>query len=189
MLTLIAGIHSLKPSQCEVGSTTSCENPTKLQYLFLYTAMGLTTLGVGGSRFTIATMGADQFDKTDHQGAFFNWYFVVLYVGNAISFIAIVYIQDNIGWGLGFGICLVTVAIGLVLLLLGKPFYRLVKPKGSPFVSIARVLVAAIRKRKVSSKSLESLDYCYGTTGMSKMVQSTPSKSFRYVTKFCYTCI
>ena len=177
MLTLMAGIHSLKPSPCEIGSPT-CETPTKLQYLFLYAAMGFTTLGVGGSRFTIATMGADQFDKTEHQGAFFNWYFVTLYVGNAFSFVAIVYIQDNIGWGLGFGICVIAVAIGLVLLLLGKPFYRFVKPKGSPFVSIFRVFVAAIRKRKVSRESLESLDY-YSETTASKIVQSMPSKSFR----------
>lgn len=184
MITLVAEIDSLRPPPCSIGQSAPCESPTKLQYLFLYLAMGLTTLGVGGSRFTIATMGADQFDRPDHQASFFNWYFVVLYVGNAVSFIAIVYLQDNVSWGLGFGICLVATAVGLAVFLLGKRFYRHVKPKGSPFVSIARVFVAAIRKRKISlSESLmESPDYYYFGSGSLKMVhtKSGPSKSFRY---------
>jgi hypothetical protein len=41
-----------------------------------------------------------------------------------------------VGWGLGFGICAIANAIGLVVLVLGKRFYRRVKPKGSPFTSI-----------------------------------------------------
>ncbi|PON44413.1 Proton-dependent oligopeptide transporter [Parasponia andersonii] len=185
MLTLIAGIHSLRPSPCSISSsTTPCESPTKLQYLFLYAAMGLTSLGIGGSRFTIATMGADQFERTDHQATFFNWYFVVLYVGNATSFFSIVYIEDNVGWGLGFGICLVATAIGLALFLLGKRFYRHVKPKGSPFVSIARVVVAAIKKRKMSSTEsfMESSANYYFGSGNSKIVRTkSPSKNFRFL--------
>ena len=183
MLTLIAGIPSLRPPPCSIGPSTPCESPTKLQYFFLYTAMGLTTLGIGGSRFTIATMGADQFEKIEHQAIFFNWYFVVLYIGNAVSFFAIVYIEDNVSWVLGFGICLVATVIGLAVFLLGKRFYRHVKPKGSPFVSIARVIVASIRKRKISSRGslMDTSDYYHFESGSMKMVRpKSPSKSFRY---------
>ncbi|GKB31884.1 NRT1/ PTR family 2.7-like protein [Tanacetum coccineum] len=35
-----------------------------------------------------------------------------------------------------------------------KNFYRHIKPKGSPFTSIARVIVAAVNKRRVSSRNL-----------------------------------
>jgi peptide/histidine transporter 3/4 len=141
----------------------------------------LASLGLGGTRFTIALMGAEQFDKiTKDQGAFFSWYYVTLYIANVVSFsTAIVYVQDNVGWGLGFGICAIANAIGLVVLVLGKRFYLRVKPKGSPFTSIARVMVTAIRKRKVSRAS-GSQDYYFGTTGMLKMEDSSLTKSFRY---------
>jgi peptide/histidine transporter 3/4 len=96
-----------------------------------------------------------------------------------ISFSVIVYIQDNVGWGIGFGICVIANVIGLALLVLGKPFYRQVKPKGSPFTSLARVMVAAIRKRKTLGTS-GSQDYYFGTTGVSKMEAGSSTKSFRY---------
>ncbi|KAF4389165.1 hypothetical protein F8388_026894 [Cannabis sativa] len=74
--------------------------------------MGMTTDGVGGSRFAIATMGAVQFEKGDDHASFFNWYFVVLFIGNAFSFmILIMYIEDNLSYGLGFGIWLVSTLI------------------------------------------------------------------------------
>ncbi|PON64330.1 Proton-dependent oligopeptide transporter [Trema orientale] len=187
LLTLMAGIPSLRPPPCSTSSSTMpCESPTMLQYLFLYATMVLITMGLGGSRFTISTLGADQFDKANHQASFFSWYFIILYVGNAFSFIVLVYLEDNVGWGLGFGICLATTAVGCAMFLLGKRFYRLVKPTGSPFVSIARVVVAAIRKRKVSlteSRLTESSDYYYyGIT--TKMVQiKSPSASFRFLNR------
>lgn len=181
MLTLIVGIHSLRPPPCSTSLSLPCVSPTTLQYLFLYAAMGLATLGVGGSRFTIATMGADQFEKSNQQATFFSWYFIVLYVGNAFSFIVLIYLEDNIGWGLGFGICLVATAIALVVFLLGKRFYRNVKPKGSPFVSMARVITAAIRKRKVPLL-IESSNYYSCGSEITKIVQiKSPSKSLRFV--------
>ncbi|CAN6565735.1 unnamed protein product [Malus baccata var. baccata] len=180
MLTIIAAIPSLRPSACAaIGSSLTCQTPSKFQYSILYAALSLASLGLGGTRFTIATMGADQFDKPHDQGVFFNWYFLALYVANVISFTAIIYIQDNVGWGLGFGICLVTNAIGLLVFLLGNRFYKQVKPKGSPFVCIARVLVAAIWKRKASAATSRDTDYYYGD-GI--LVDNTvPTKSFRFL--------
>ena len=148
MFTLTATMHSLRPAQCVIGSYT-CETPSNLQHAVLYMTLGLALLGLGGTCFTIATKGVEQFDKPNDQGIFFNWYFFTLYIANAISFYVIVYIQDNVGQGLGFGICAITNAIAVVLFVLGKRFYHQVKPEGSPFTSIAHVMVAAIRKKKL----------------------------------------
>ncbi|KAL6290787.1 hypothetical protein ACE6H2_008297 [Prunus campanulata] len=101
MLTLIATMHSLRPSSCPPGSLT-CEGPSNFQYSVLYGALALASLGLGGTSFTIATMGADQFKNPKDQGVFFNWYFMALYVANLISSTAIIYVEDNVGWGLGF---------------------------------------------------------------------------------------
>lgn len=177
MLTLIATIPTLRPSPCGIGSLITCEAPSKFQYSVLYAALSLASLGLGGTLFTIATMGADQFKNPNDQGVFFNWYFLALYVANVFSFTAIIYIQDNVGWGLGFGICCIANGVGLGVFLLGKRFYRQVKPKGSPFLSIARVLVAAIWKRKMSLEASREKDYYYGE---GVLADSPPTKSFRY---------
>ncbi|KAG7992979.1 hypothetical protein I3843_02G154600 [Carya illinoinensis] len=143
----------------------------------------LASLGLGGTPFTIASMGAQQFDKNKDQATFFGWYYLTLYFANIISFTAIIYIQDSVSWGLGFALCALANAIGLASLVLGKRLYRQVKPKGSPFMSIARVLVAAIRKRKASG-GFGSQDYYYsGATQMFKMEDSSSSKRFSFLNR------
>ncbi|XP_004308812.1 PREDICTED: probable nitrate excretion transporter 6-like [Fragaria vesca subsp. vesca] len=180
MLTIIVTIPSLMPSPCSIGSLITCQAPSKFQYSVLYAVLSLASLGLGGTRFTIATMGADQFNDPNDQGIFFNWYFLALYVANIFSFTAIIYIQDNVGWGLGFGICCIANGVGLVVFLLGKRFYKKVKPKGSPFLSIARVLVAAIWKRKMSSANSTENDYYYYGAGV-LADSAPPTKSFRFL--------
>ncbi|XP_004308814.1 PREDICTED: protein NRT1/ PTR FAMILY 2.7-like [Fragaria vesca subsp. vesca] len=182
MLTLIATIPSLRPSPCPIGSLITCQAPSKLQYSALYVALSLASLGLGGTRFTIATMGADQFNNPTDQGVFFNWYFVALYMAIVFSGTAIVYIQDNVGWGLGFGICCIANGIGLGVFSLGKRFYKQVKPKGSPFLSIARVLVAAVRKRKMSSRTSTEPDYYYGAgANANAMTDNPPTTSLSFL--------
>ncbi|KAJ4978039.1 hypothetical protein NE237_008819 [Protea cynaroides] len=179
LLTLMATLRSLRPSEGET--------PSRLQLGVLYSALMLASIGLGGTRFTIATMGADQFPKAKDQGVFFNWYFFTLYIANIISFTAIVYVQDSIGWGLGFGLCVGTNAVGLAIFLAGKRYYRRVKPKGSPFISLARVLVATIRKWKlvwVSSETQSNQSsYYHAKTEVSKLPSSAPSQSFRFLNR------
>ncbi|KAF8395016.1 hypothetical protein HHK36_018955 [Tetracentron sinense] len=181
LLTLTATVHSLRPPPCTSGSDT-CETPSKLQFAILYTVIATAAIGAGGTRFTVATMGADQFDKPKDQAIFFNWYFFTLYVSSIISSTAIVYVQDNVGWGLGFGLGIVANVIGIAFFLFGIRHYRYVKPQGSPFTSLARVVVATIRKRKVSV-SLGSEDYYYEGSGVTKLPSPTPTSSFRFLNR------
>ncbi|KAL0533770.1 hypothetical protein IC582_027815 [Cucumis melo] len=159
------------------------------QYTILYSSIILACLGSGGSRFTTATLGANQYDTTKHQNIFFNWFFVTLYAGYVASSTAIVYIQDNVSWGWGFGICLAANVVSLAIFLLENRFYRLDKPKGSPFTSLARVLVATARKRlaRVQVGSDEGC-YYYGDqdhrVGMPVVDRIMLTKSFRYVLCF-----
>ncbi len=81
---------------------------------------------------------------------------------------------------MGFGICAIANAISLIVFVLGKRFYRQIKPKGSPFTSIARVMVAAIRKRKIL-ETFGMQDYNFGSTEVLKMEDVAPTKSFRCV--------
>ncbi|XWS71778.1 hypothetical protein CRYUN_Cryun03dG0167800 [Craigia yunnanensis] len=106
VLNSTATLSYLRPQQCETGSS------------------------LGVVRFTLAILGASQFDKPKDQGNFFNWFFFTFYAACVISSLVIVYVQDSISWGLGFGICAAANFIGLVVFLLGNCFYRHDKPQG-----------------------------------------------------------
>ncbi|KAF8395015.1 hypothetical protein HHK36_018954 [Tetracentron sinense] len=181
MFTLTATIHSLRPPPCTNGLST-CEAPSKFQFAVLYIIIALAAIGSGGTRFTVATLGADQFDKPKDQAIFFNWYFFILYVSSIISSTAIVYVQDNVGWGLGFGLGIGANAIGLAMFLLGIRHYRRVKPQGSPFMSLAQVVVATIRKRKVFVSPGGEV-YYYERNGVTKLPCPTPTSSFRFLNR------
>jgi len=83
-------------------------------YLGLY----LAALGDGGIRPCVSAL-ADQFDVADpvervKKGSFFNWFYFSINIGSLLSATVIVWVQDNIGWGVGF-------AIPAVLMLSGLP--------------------------------------------------------------------
>ncbi|KAF5203145.1 NRT1/ PTR FAMILY 2.7-like, partial [Thalictrum thalictroides] len=160
LLTLTATLDSLRPKDCKEDLET-CEASSQFQLAILFSAITLVSIGMGGTRFTLATMGADQFDKIKDQGKFFNWYFFTFYLATIIGITVIVYVEDNVSWGLGYILCLAVNAIGVAIFICGKRYYRHIKPSGSPFTSIARVIVATIRKKKVLLSSA-SKDYYYG---------------------------
>ena len=90
----------------------------------------------------------------------------------------IVYIEDRFSWAVGFGICVVVILIGIAIFLLGNHYYRHIKPQGSPFTSLARVIVAAVRKRKIPIAS-KSGDYYSEQLGKVEKVVAVPTESFR----------
>ncbi|KAK8641529.1 hypothetical protein V6N13_010928 [Hibiscus sabdariffa] len=180
VITLTATLSYLRP-HCETGSSL-CHGPSKLHLAVLYSGITLASIGLGVVRFTLATLGANQFDNPTDQGSFFNWFFFTFYVACVVSSIGIVYVEDNISWGVGFGICAAFNFLGWLIFLLGNRFYRHDKPQGSPYTSLARVIVAAIRKRKVPVSS-ESKDYYHEINdGDDKnTTATTPKRSFGFL--------
>ncbi|KAI5333685.1 PREDICTED: NRT1/ PTR [Prunus dulcis] len=153
LLVLTETFNSLKPQPC-VKEPELCQPTSKLQHAILYTAIALATIGVGGTRYTMATMGANQFENRKNQATFFNWFFFTLYTATVVSFTAIVYVEDNVSWRLGFGLCAIANLIGLVIFLCGARFYRFDKPQGSPFVGLARVWLLLQLGKGISSTRL-----------------------------------
>lgn len=176
---MTAALGSLRPPQCETGSIL-CKSPSKIQLSVLYAGLAMAALGVGGTRFTLGTMGANQFDNAKNQAIFFNWFFFAFYASTIISVTAIVYVQDSVSWTLGFGLTVLANLLGLAVFLLGSRFYRHVGANGSPFTGLARVVVAAIRKRKVML-SLKGEDFYqeqyYG--GAEKLVPKLPTNTLK----------
>ncbi|KAJ0613170.1 putative ABC-type nitrate transporter [Helianthus annuus] len=134
-------------------------------------------MGVAGTRFTLGSMGADQFGNQKHQQVYFNWYYFTLKVAVLVSMVGIVYIQDNVSWGLGYGLSGAANLIGLVAFVMGSRYYLLLKPQGSQFTGLGCVLVAAFRKRKLLLSPMIE-DYCQEQTpGGTKLINTT--KSFK----------
>uniref|UniRef100_A0A1J3HZ06 Protein NRT1/ PTR FAMILY 2.7 n=2 Tax=Noccaea caerulescens TaxID=107243 RepID=A0A1J3HZ06_NOCCA len=172
LLTLTVSIDSLRPKHCETASSL-CQSPSKIQLGVLYIAITLASIGAGGSRFTLATAGANQFEKTKDQGRFFNWYFFTWYLAAATSTTGVIYAQENISWTFGFGLCLAANLLGVIVFISGRRFYKHDKPLGSPFTSLVRVISAAVLKRKAVISNNDK-DYHHESS------TATPTKSFRF---------
>lgn len=173
ILLTLTTIHPLRPIACPNGPRT-CDSPTTLQVAVLCTGIALMTIGIGGTRLTIATMGANQFSNPKDQSSFFNWYFFFTFAAAIAATTGLVYIEDNVGWVLGFGLCFLFNVIGIVIFLLGRPYYQHLIPKGSPFTCLARVMIAAIKKKNMKVSS-EKEDYYYGQDGIAGSAPPTSS--------------
>lgn len=188
-LTLSASVPVLKPAEC-IGSV--CPPATPAQYAVLFCGLYLIALGTGGIKPCVSSFGADQFDDTDlrerqKKGSFFNWYYFSVNIGALISSSLLVWIQDNAGWGLGFGIPSLAMALAIASFFAGTPLYRFQKPGGSPITRMCQVLVASFRKwyvevPKDSSLLYESHDKGSAIEGSRKLEHSDELK---YVSSNC----
>ncbi|XP_017413894.1 protein NRT1/ PTR FAMILY 5.2 [Vigna angularis] len=161
LLTLSVSLPSLKPPECHEMDVTKCKKATTLQLGVFYGALYILAVGGGGTKPNISTIGADQFDDFDpkekaHKLSFFNWWFSSIFIGTLFSFTVLVYIQDNVGWALGYGIPTIGLVVAFITFLAGTPLYRHRLASGSSFTRIARVIVAAVRKRNVNATTIDS---------------------------------
>ncbi|KAI4967809.1 hypothetical protein ZWY2020_014061 [Hordeum vulgare] len=183
LFTLSAALPSLRPPHCPAPSA-ACQRGTPEQLAVLYAAASLLAIGTGGTRFNVATMGADQFGGEREQDTFFNWYFVFLSASFLVGDTAIVYIQDGVSWALGFGVCLAATAFSLALFLLGARYYRMPAAKGSPYSELARVVVAAVHKARVHVGALGPVQYYVGDNAVAGSAgEGAPSKRLSFLNR------
>ncbi|CAN6299928.1 unnamed protein product [Urochloa humidicola] len=124
----------------------------------------MTALGLGGMWPCVPTFGADQFDDTDgaekaQKELYYNWYYVAVNGGFFLASTLLVWVQDNCGWGWGFGIPTLFSAIGIAGFLACTKLYRYQKPGGSALTRICQVVVAATRKINVDVPDDSSVLY------------------------------
>lgn len=152
LLTLAVSLPALKPPSCDEGCN---KQASTFQVAIFYLALYIIAAGTGGTKPNISTMGADQFDdfepkERNQKLSFFNWWMFSIFFGTLFSNTFLVYIQDTVGWSLGYGLPTLGLVISVSVFLVGTPFYRHKLPLGSPFSRIFMVFVAAVRKWKVS---------------------------------------
>ncbi|PSS05947.1 Protein NRT1/ PTR FAMILY 6.4 like, partial [Actinidia chinensis var. chinensis] len=154
LLTLATTIPSMRPPPCTDSRTQQCIEATGSQLALLYAALYMTALGGGGIKSNVSGFGSDQFDTRDPKEEkamvyFFNRFYFFISTGSLFAVTVLVYIQDNVGRGWGYGISAGTMIIAVAILLIGKQLYRYKKPRGSPFTVIWRVIYLAWKKRSL----------------------------------------
>ncbi|OVA05230.1 Proton-dependent oligopeptide transporter family [Macleaya cordata] len=160
LLTLSAVLPSLSPTDCKNKENNSSCTPSPLQVIFFFSSLYLVAFAQGGHKPCVQAFGADQFDARDpdeskSKSSFFNWWYFGLCGGTFVSLLILNYIQDNLNWGLGFGIPCISMAVALVIFLLGTKTYRysFTDDKRSPFVRIGQVFVAAAKNWRINTQS------------------------------------
>ncbi|XP_019189635.1 PREDICTED: protein NRT1/ PTR FAMILY 6.2-like [Ipomoea nil] len=151
-LALATKLPQLRPSPCNPHQ--ACQEANGFQMGILYLALYLIALGTGGLKSSVSGFGTDQFDDKDEKekaqmAYFFNRFFFFISIGTLTAVTVLVYIQDEVGRSLGYGICSIAMVVAIVVFLSGTTRYRYKKSSGSPIVHIFQVIVGAVRKRNL----------------------------------------
>lgn len=151
LLTTVVSLKSLKPTCINGVCNKASTSQISLFYLALYTI----AIGAGGTKPNISTFGADQFDdfnphEKELKVSFFNWWMFSSFLGALFATLGLVYIQENLGWGLGYGIPTAGLLLSLFIFYIGTPIYRhKVRKTKSPTRDLMQVLIAAFKNRKL----------------------------------------
>ncbi|GFZ02245.1 major facilitator superfamily protein [Actinidia rufa] len=153
LLTMSRVVPNLKP--CEASN---CQEPRKIHEVVFFLAIYLISLGTGGHKPALESLGADQFDDDHPQErikkvSFFNWWNFGVAFEVLLGVTAIVYVQDHMSWAAADVVLTTMMAGSTVVFCTGRSFYRYRKPMGSPLTPMLHVLVAAIRKRELTYPS------------------------------------
>ncbi|CAM6059205.1 unnamed protein product, partial [Sphagnum tenellum] len=152
LLTLSVTLHSLRPPPCP--ALVNCEPASTTQVSIFYFALYVIAVGVGGIKPCLSALGGDQFNEDDDderpmKRSFFNYWWLSIAGGGLVSLTMLVYVEDHVGFGWGYGIPTVGFGIAILIFFSGTPRYRHKRPSGSPLTQVAQVLVAAVRNYNV----------------------------------------
>ncbi|BAS75451.1 Os01g0871600, partial [Oryza sativa Japonica Group] len=116
-----------------------------------YVALYMVALGEGAHKPCAQAFAADQFDEKDGgecaaRSSFFNWWYFGMCAGTAVTTMVSSYVQDNVGWGLGFGIPCIVIVVSLAAFLLGTRSYRFYTARtASPVARVAKAFLTLIK--------------------------------------------
>lgn len=168
-------IPQATPPPCSDEYDNVCISATTFQISILFTSFILVALGSGAARSCSLAFGADQLqDLQKTIGSierYFGWYYAISSFSILVSMTVLVYIQENMGWEIGYGVLVLVMLISLVVFFLGSSFYVKPKVKESLIIGLIQVVVASYRKRNLKC-SLGNSDVAYHQKGSSILLPS-----------------
>nr|GMD22183.1 protein NRT1/ PTR FAMILY 1.2-like [Ipomoea batatas] len=182
LLWLPTVIPHAKPPPC----SDSCSSATTFQLLHLCTSFVLLSVGSGGVVSCLMAFGADQLKHIQKNAgameSYFSWYYAIFAFCEVVGLTALVYIQENAGWKIGYGILVVFFLFAALSFFLGSPFYVKQNAKRSLIPGLLKVVVASCRNRnlKFSSGNTQIAYHHNSSTTMDH-----PSERLRFLNKAC----
>ncbi|KAK8584811.1 hypothetical protein V6N13_138757 [Hibiscus sabdariffa] len=187
LLWLTAMVPQSKPPPCD-RMTQSCRSPTAGQMTLLFSSFVLISIGAGGVRPCSLAFGADQLDRRDKPKndrvleSFFGWYYASAAISVLIALTGIVYIQDHLGYRVGFGVPAILMLISTLVFFLASPFYFKQTASKSLLTGFVQVVVVAYKNRNLTIP-LPSSTGSYHHKRESNIV--APTDKLRFLNKAC----
>ncbi|XP_057958620.1 protein NRT1/ PTR FAMILY 1.2-like [Malania oleifera] len=190
LIWLTAMIPQARPPPCD-QSAQSCQSPTFSQLSLLCSSFLLMSIGSGGIRSSSAAFGLDQLYKGNINlgtkrtlESFFCWYYTAATVSALIALTCIVYIQDHLGWKVGFGVPAIFMFLSTLSFFWASPWYVKLEANRSLFVGLAQVVVAAHRNRHVELNSSKNTDLKLYYNNVESNLKA-PTEKLRFFNKAC----
>ncbi|KAL3632971.1 hypothetical protein CASFOL_025955 [Castilleja foliolosa] len=186
-LWLTAMISKARPPPCD-QFTQKCKLASSAQLTFLLSSFGLMSIGAGGIRPCSLAFGADQLtnrkNNTNQERvleSYFGWYYASAAVSVLIALTCVVYIQDHVGWKVGFGVPALLMLLSALLFIFASSLYVKEKANKSLFIGFARVPIVAYKNRHLAFPPRNSNGYHHekGST------YTSPSDKLRFLNKAC----
>ncbi|XP_057957149.1 protein NRT1/ PTR FAMILY 1.2-like [Malania oleifera] len=188
LLWLTTVIPWMKPSPCGLLDN-GCNSTTAAQLAVLFSSFGLISIGAGCVRPCSMAFGADQLDNKEKPGgarvlqSYFQWYYASIGLSTILALTVIVYLQENAGWKVGFGVPVILMASSVLMFLVGSSLYVKMGAGTSFLTGFAQVFAAAFKNR----------DLCFPTDGDSSewyyrrhgSKYFTPTNKLRCLNKAC----
>ncbi|KAF8766255.1 hypothetical protein HU200_007767 [Digitaria exilis] len=186
-LWLSATIPGARPPPCN-NASEHCAPPGASHLAWLLSGFAFLSLGAGGVRPCSMAFGADQFSRHPKERrsrilqAYFNAYYASIGVAFSIAVTAIVYLQDNVGWSVGFAVPMGLMLLSTVSFLLGSGLYIKEKGKRLMFSGIGAAAAAAIRNHRARLPA-KTGDGVYHHLKDCKL--TVPTDQLRFLNKAC----
>ncbi|WOG96348.1 hypothetical protein DCAR_0415683 [Daucus carota subsp. sativus] len=188
ILWLTTFITQARPPPCTGSVETTCI-PSNFQVIFLCSSFCLLSMGAGGIRSSSVAFGANQLANKDVNLAssrslqsYFNWYIATSSVAVLLASTVVVYIQDKMGWEVGYGIPVVLVFLSVLSFFVASPLYVKPKSKSSLITGFFRVIAAAYNNRHVDLPT-DTTSVLFHCKEDSRRI--VPSEKLRFLNKAC----
>ncbi|KAL8537204.1 hypothetical protein ACS0TY_012398 [Phlomoides rotata] len=181
-------IPEARPPPCDPSVNRTCKSATSLQFMYLCISLGLISIGAGGIGSSSLVFGANQLENGDSRESsrvkqtYFSWYYASCMFSAIIALTCVVYIQDKMGWEVGFAVPAVLMLLSVVSFFLASPLYVKLKASGTNLItSFIQVAIACYRNRDLKLSEKDN-DLYHHKTGSALV---SPSRKLRFLNKAC----
>ncbi|CAI9786960.1 unnamed protein product [Fraxinus pennsylvanica] len=184
-MSISAVVYSFNSSDCQINAAykMAC-SPPQFQVICFFFSLYLIALAQGGHTPCLQAFGAGQFDEQNpkeckDKSSFFNWCCCFMNIGVVVSIYVLNYIQDNLSWGLGFGIPCILMCLSLIIFFLGTMTYRFrtQSEERGPFLRIGQVFLNAARNWRTTLAEISKEEDAQG------ILPYQGSQQFRFLNK------